>query len=122
MEVLNLATEALKKLDVDDFRFEIGDSAFFKTLISNITDNEEEIEQIREFVVNKNIPELKIALEKYGDSGYVKAMYALPKLFGSDALKAPFKRGCRAKRDWGLSNVLSRNLPTLHSPLFSRSA
>lgn len=88
MEVLNLATEALKTLDVDDFRFEIGDSAFFKTLISNITDNEEEIEQIREFVVNKNIPELKIALEKYGDSGYVKAMYALPKLFGGEEVFA----------------------------------
>ncbi len=84
MEVLNLATEALKILDMEDFRFEIGDSAFFKTIIANITDNEEEIEQIREFVVNKNIPELKIVLEKYEDNDSVKAMYALPKLFGGE--------------------------------------
>ncbi|MCM1299778.1 MAG: ATP phosphoribosyltransferase regulatory subunit [[Eubacterium] siraeum] len=84
MEALNLATEALKILDVDDFRFEIGDSAFFKTLIANITDNEDEVEQIREYVVNKNIPELKIALKKYGDNDSVNAMYALPKLFGGE--------------------------------------
>lgn len=87
MEVLNLATEALKALNFDDFRFEIGDSAFFKTLISGITDDEEEIEQIKEFVVNKNIPELKIALDKYG-GGCVKALFALPKLFGGEEIFA----------------------------------
>lgn len=84
MEVLTLATEALKSLETDDFRFEIGDSAFFKTLISNLTENEDEIEQIKEYIVSKNIPELKIALDKYGDSDIAKALFALPKLFGGE--------------------------------------
>lgn len=88
MEVLTLATEALKVLETDDFRFEIGDSAFFKTLISNLTENEDEIEQIKEYIVSKNIPELKIALDKYGDSDIAKALFALPKLFGGEEVFA----------------------------------
>ena len=43
MEALNLATEVLKTCAVDDFRLEIGDSAFFKALISNVTDDEDDI-------------------------------------------------------------------------------
>lgn len=82
MEVLNLATETLKTLETGDFRFEIGDSAFFKILISKITDDEEEREHIRELVENKNLPELKNALKKYGDNDSAKALYELPKLFG----------------------------------------
>lgn len=82
MEILNLATEALTALDIEDFRFEIGDSALFKMLISKVTSDEEETEIIREYIENKNIPELKKALEKYGDNDDVKALYSLPKLFG----------------------------------------
>lgn len=86
-EVLTLAAEALKTLDAKDFRFEIGDGAFFKILISKITDNEEETEQIREYIENKNMPELKLALQKYGEIGdtdALKALYELPKLFGGE--------------------------------------
>lgn len=82
MEILNLATEALTALDIEDFRFEIGDSALFKMLISKVTSDEEETEIIREYIENKNIPELKKALEKYGDNDDIKALYSLPKLFG----------------------------------------
>ncbi|MBD5081729.1 MAG: ATP phosphoribosyltransferase regulatory subunit [Ruminococcaceae bacterium] len=82
LEILNLATEALTSLETGDFRFEIGDSALFKILISRVTSDEEETEAIREYIENKNIPELKTILEKYGDSDDVKALYSLPKLFG----------------------------------------
>lgn len=82
MEVLNLATEALKSVETEDFRFEIGDSAFFKALISRVTGDEEETEHIRELVENKNMPELKIALKKYKENADTRALYELPKLFG----------------------------------------
>lgn len=82
MEILNLATEALTALEIENFRFEIGDSALFKILISKVTSDEEETEKIREYIENKNFPELKKTLEKYGDNDDVKALYSLPKLFG----------------------------------------
>ncbi|MDE6724732.1 MAG: ATP phosphoribosyltransferase regulatory subunit, partial [Ruminiclostridium sp.] len=82
LEILNLAMEALTALETGDFRFEIGDSALFKILISRVTSDEEETEAIREYIENKNIPELKSALEKYGDSDDAKALYSLPRLFG----------------------------------------
>lgn len=82
LEILNLATEVLTALETGDFRFEIGDSALFKILISRVTSDEEETESIREYIENKNIPKLKNTLEKYGDSDDVRALYSLPKLFG----------------------------------------
>lgn len=82
MEALNLATEVLKTCAVDDFRLEIGDSAFFKALISNVTDDEDDIEEIRSYIENKNYPELRAALKKYPESSETLALEALPGLFG----------------------------------------
>ena len=82
MEVLNLATEVLKSCAVNDFRLEIGDSAFFKALISKVTDDYDEIEEIRSYIENKNFPELRTALRKYPKSNETAALEALPGLFG----------------------------------------
>ena len=82
MEALNLATEVLKTCAVDDFRLEIGDSAFFKALISKVTDDEDDIEEIRSYIENKNFPELRSALKKYPESNETLALEALPGLFG----------------------------------------
>ena len=82
MEALNLATEVLKTCAVDDFRLEIGDSAFFKALISKVTKDGDEIEEIRSYIENKNFPELKAALKKYPESNETSALEALPGLFG----------------------------------------
>lgn len=82
MEVLNLATEVLKACAVDDFRLEIGDSAFFKNLISKVTEDDDEIEEIRSYIENKNFPELKLILKKYPASNETAALEALPGLFG----------------------------------------
>lgn len=103
MEVLNLATEALKTVETEDFRFEIGDSAFFKTLISKITDDEEETEHIRELIENKNLPELKNALKKYEDSDSVRAIFELPKLFGGEEV---FERAEKIFKDGSTLAVL----------------
>lgn len=82
MEALNLATEVLKTCAVDDFRLEIGDSAFFKALISKITNDEDDIEAIRSYIENKNFPELRAALKKYPACNESAALEALPGLFG----------------------------------------
>lgn len=103
MEVLNLAAEAIKTFETEDFRFEIGDSAFFKLLISKITSDEEETAQIREYIENKNLPELKAALEKYGCSDDVKNLCELPKLFGGEEV---FERADSLFKDEKLLDVL----------------
>lgn len=82
MEVLNLATEVLKTCAVDDFRLEIGDSAFFKALISKVTEDDDEIEEIRSYIENKNFPELRSVLKNYPESNETAALEALPGLFG----------------------------------------
>lgn len=84
MEILNLATESLKACSVEEFRLEIGDSAFFKALIPHITSNEDEIEAIREAIENKNFPELHALLCKYPKNKFTKALEALPELFGGE--------------------------------------
>ena len=103
MEALNLAAEAVMTIETDDFRFEIGDSAFFKILISKITEDEEETEQIREYIENKNLPELKVALEKYGETDDAKILYELPKLFGGEEV---FDRADKLFSDEKLTAVL----------------
>ena len=82
MEALNLATEVLKTCAVDDFRLEIGDSAIFKALISKVTSDYDEIEEIRSYIENKNFPELKSVLKKYPKNAEALALEALPGLFG----------------------------------------
>ena len=82
MEALNLATEVLKTCAVDDFRLEIGDSAIFKALISKVTNDYDEIEEIRSYIENKNFPELRSALKKYRQCAETAALEALPGLFG----------------------------------------
>lgn len=103
MEVLNLATEALKTAETEDFRLEIGDSAFFKILISKITADEEETEHFRELVKNKNLPELKNTLKRYGDSDSVRALFELPKMFGGAEV---FEKAEKIFTDSSLSAVL----------------
>lgn len=82
IEVLSLAVEALKACAVDDYRIEIGDSAFFRVLILSVTDDEDEVEEVRGYIENKNYPELRSSLAKYNVSKEVKALEALPTLFG----------------------------------------
>ena len=103
MEVLNLATEAIKTFETEDFRFEIGDGAFFKILISRLTEDKEERELIREYVECKNMPELKKALEKYGHSKEADIIYELPKLFGGAEV---FEKAERVFEDEKLISVL----------------
>ena len=82
MEALNLATDVLKTCAVDDFRLEIGDSAIFKALISKVTGDYDEVEEIRSYIENKNFPELKAVLKKYPKNAETAALEALPGLFG----------------------------------------
>lgn len=82
IEALSIAIEVMQSLEADDYRFEIGDSAFFTLLSSKLDLTEEEVSEIRILVQNKNYPELKAMLSRFGDNSYAKALAELPSLFG----------------------------------------
>lgn len=82
IEALSIAIEVMQSLEADDYRFEIGDSAFFTLLSSRLDLSEEEVSEIRILVQNKNYPELRSILSRFGDNSYALALAELPSLFG----------------------------------------
>ncbi|MDE6728302.1 MAG: ATP phosphoribosyltransferase regulatory subunit [Oscillospiraceae bacterium] len=78
LEALVLAAKALSACD-EDYRLEIGDSGIFRELILQYGCEEKTAEDIRECIETKNYPALK-AFD--GDNPTVKALVALPMLFG----------------------------------------
>ncbi len=82
IEALSIAVEVMKSLEADDYRFEIGDSGFFSLISSKLDLDEDELSDLRILVQNKNYPELKAMLSKFGDDVYANALTELPALFG----------------------------------------
>ena len=82
MEALSIAAEVMQSFDVDDYRFEIGDSSFFTLLSSKLGLKEQELDDLREYVMSKNYPALDEMLSKFGDNAYAKAIGESARLFG----------------------------------------
>lgn len=82
LEALTVAIDVMQSFGADDFRFEIGDSAFFTVLSARLGLSEEETDEIRLLVQSKNYPGLSAALAKYADDPHAKALCELPRLFG----------------------------------------
>lgn len=80
-EAISIALEVLEELG-GSFRFEIGNCAFFKHLISKLVLSEEDIKDIQFFIETKNYSELNNKLDALPQSDDVDALRALPKLFG----------------------------------------
>ncbi len=113
IEALSIAVEVMQSLEADDYRFEIGDSAFFALISSKLSLTEEELSEIRILVQNKNYPELKLILSKFGDNVYAKALIELPSLFGGIEV---FERAERILPDDNTKFVLEK-LKSLYNNL-----
>lgn len=105
MEALTIAIEVMQSLEADDYRFEIGDSAFFNLISSKLELTEDELSEIRILVQNKNYPELKAMLSKYGDCPYAASLAELPSLFGGSEV---FERAESILPDNDTKQVLSK--------------
>lgn len=88
MEALSIAAEVMQSFEVDDFRFEIGDSSFFPLLSSKLDLKEQELDDLREYVMNKNYPALDELLGRFGDDRYARAVAAMARLFGGSEVFA----------------------------------
>ena len=82
MESLSIATEVMESFETEDYRFEIGDSGFFRLLSAKLSFNENEMDALRAYVQTKNYPALKEMLSPYENDSYVAALIKLPELFG----------------------------------------
>lgn len=82
LEALSIAIDVMSSFGAEDYRFEIGDSAFFAILSAQLGLNEEELDEIRVLVQNKNYSELSDRLSVHCGNPYASALAELPKLFG----------------------------------------
>ncbi len=82
MEALSIASEVMESIEEEDYRFEIGDSSFFTLLSSKLGLSERELDELREYMLNKNYPALDEMLGKFGDNEYAAAVGRLARLFG----------------------------------------
>lgn len=82
IEALSIAIEVMESLETSDYRFEIGDSAFFSLISAKLGLTDDELSEARIFVQNKNYPGLSELLASYGENPYAKALALLPSLFG----------------------------------------
>lgn len=84
-EAIITGIKALNKINLKNFKIEIGESQFFKYIIEDIELDEEEKERLRLFIQNKNISALKEFLEAKSDRINEKTigiLIKLPELFG----------------------------------------
>lgn len=114
LEVLVLALEALKKLELDDFKLEIGNIGFLKGILNNLDITKEQKETIAQFIEDKNLKSLEDYLSELNiDDDYKTFLNKLPWMFGdksilNDAKKLAFNENI-------LSNI--RYLETLYYEL-----
>ncbi len=85
VEAIYTGIEALKKIGLEDFKIEIGDSKFFKELTETVNLDEAKKEALRMLIQNKNISALKEFLDDNRnniDKNISLVLARLPELFG----------------------------------------
>lgn len=114
LEILVLALEALKKLELDDFKLEIGNIGFLKEILNDLNITKEQKETIAQFIEDKNLKSLEDYLSELNiDEDYKVFLNKLPWMFGdksilNDAKKLAFNENI-------LSNI--KYLETLYYEL-----
>ncbi|HBI85703.1 MAG TPA: ATP phosphoribosyltransferase regulatory subunit [Ruminococcus sp.] len=83
IEVIAAAVDALQVCG-DEYRLELGNAAFFRTLMQQLPASEEVKETIRDCIEAKNYPALSDLLDTLPESGTTKALRMLPRLFGGE--------------------------------------
>ncbi len=83
-EITALTAECLLKSGLTEFRIDIGDVRFFKALVSEAGFDEDKIEILRHFIIDKNSFGLEDFLKDEPISDKLKVIFTkLPNLFGS---------------------------------------
>ena len=81
LEVIVTAIEVLQKI-VPDFRLELGNALFFKSLVEQLSVTDDVAEEIRFSIESKNYTALNNILDSLPQSTAVNSLRRLPRLFG----------------------------------------
>lgn len=83
-EIIAMAIEALKATGIDEFQIDIGQVGFFKGLMEESGLDGNEIEEVREFIDQKNLVGVEQVMDRHKvKSELKKIILDLPRLFGS---------------------------------------
>lgn len=82
LEVITMAVESLKRCDLNSFKLEIGNAAFFNAILNKMDIADTEKADICNFIEGKNYSALGDLLDKIGDTRESRAIRRLPRLFG----------------------------------------
>ena len=86
IEVIKMAVECLKRCDLNSFKLEIGNAAFFNSILSKMDITSTEKADIINFIEAKNYAALGDLLDKIGDTVETKIIRKLPRLFGDSSV------------------------------------
>ncbi|MGI6085196.1 MAG: ATP phosphoribosyltransferase regulatory subunit, partial [Acetivibrionales bacterium] len=83
-EVVAMAIEAVKAAGIEEFQIDIGQVGFFKGLMEESGLSEDEIEEVREFIDQKNLVGVEQVMDRHKVNEALKRIILdLPRLFGS---------------------------------------
>lgn len=82
IEVLSMACEALKRIEVNSFKLELCHAGFFNAILDKMNISATQKADICNFVELKNYAALGDYLDKIGDSEEARIIKKLPRLFG----------------------------------------
>lgn len=82
LEVISMAVESLKRCDLNSFKLEIGNAAFFNSILNKMDITDTQKADICNFIEGKNYGALGDLLDSLADSVESKVIKSLPRLFG----------------------------------------
>ncbi|MRG87253.1 ATP phosphoribosyltransferase regulatory subunit [Salinibacillus xinjiangensis] len=83
VEVIRLTIKSLQALGFRDFKIDLGQANYFKELMNLSTISNEQLQEIRNRIENKNVSELRqILADIEMDAAYKEAILSMPLLYG----------------------------------------
>lgn len=92
IEVISMAVESLKRCELNAFKIEIGNAAFFNTILDKMNISTTTKADICNLIEGKNYAALGDLLDTFEDSREVRLIKKLPRLFGDARVIEEAKR------------------------------
>lgn len=86
IEVLKMAIECLNRCDLNSFKIELGNAAYFNAILDKMDVSVVVKNDITNLIESKNYAALGDLLDKIGDTPETKIIRKLPRLFGDDSV------------------------------------
>lgn len=89
-EIIALAIHILKDFQIENFKIELGHAGFFKQLVSQLALQDDDLNELKEYIEAKNVPELEQFIQRVNvNSNVGEIITSLPFLYGnpSDVLQ-----------------------------------